>query len=162
MFSFVGRHLLAGAAALFAGTFLLLGNAQTVSARPGVPDLFVEALMDKDLPALGSLLSSNFVFIGSNGHIQDKDHFLDSLKTGRLIVKEARFKNMRETLAGSVRMVTGNGTFKALCSDPLPTGLMRVTLISDKMGADDERIVLVQLTPVVSTKDCADGNCRIK
>ena len=140
----------------------LFASADRACARPDVADLFVEALLGKDLPELDALLSSNFIFIGSNGHIQDKDHFMDSLKSGRLAVKEVRLKNTRESTAGSVRMITGNGVFTAYSADPLPSGLMRVTLIADRKGAEDERIVLVQLTPVVSTKDCADGNCRIK
>ncbi|MDO4840232.1 MAG: nuclear transport factor 2 family protein [Desulfovibrionaceae bacterium] len=140
----------------------LFASAERAYARPDVADLFVEALLGRDLPELNTVLSSNFIFIGSNGHIQDKDHFLDSLQTGRLIVKEVRLKNTRESTAGSVRMITGNGVFTAYSADPLPSGLMRVTLIADRKGSEEERIVLVQLTPVVSTKDCADGNCRIR
>ena len=40
-------------------------------------DLFVEALLDADTDTLDRLLASNYVFIGSNGHVQDKEHFID-------------------------------------------------------------------------------------
>lgn len=124
-------------------------------------DLFVEALLDKDTDTLDRLLASNYVFIGSNGHIQDKEHFIASIRSGDLVIKSASFKNLRETSAGPVRMVTGNGTFVAVSNLPLPSGLMRVTLVADDTGPR-ERIVLVQLTPVIPTSDCEDGNCQIR
>ncbi len=138
----------------------VLVPAQARAAADPV-DLFVEALLDKDTETLDRLLASNYVFIGSNGHIQDKEHFIAAIRSGDLVIKSASFKNLRETSAGPVRMVTGNGTFVAVSNLPLPSGLMRVTLVADDTGPR-ERIVLVQLTPVIPTSDCEDGNCQIR
>ncbi len=124
-------------------------------------DLFVEALLDADADSLDRLLSSNFIFIGSNGHVQDKEHFLETIRNRHLIVKSAKFKNLRESSAGPVRMVTGNGTFVAISNQALPSGLMRATLVADGTGPR-ERIVLVQLTPVIPSAECEDGNCLIR
>ncbi len=124
-------------------------------------DLLVEALLGADTEMLERLLASNFVFIGSNGHIQDKEHFITTIRNKDLQVTSAKFENTRETSAGPVRLVTGNGTFVATSITPLPSGLMRVTLVADTSGPR-ERIVLVQLTPVIPTSDCKDGNCLIR
>lgn len=124
-------------------------------------DLYVEALLDADVESLDRLLASNFIFIGSNGHVQDKEHFLQTIAQKKLIVHKASFKNLRESSAGPVRLVTGNGVFTAVSDVPLPSGLMRVSLVSDCTGKR-ERIVLVQLTPVIPTAQCEDGNCLIR
>ena len=137
-----------------------LAPADTRAAADPV-DLFVEALLDADTDTLDRLLASNYVFIGSNGHVQDKEHFIASIRSRNVVVKSASFKNLRETSAGPVRMVTGNGTFTAVSNLPLPSGLMRVTLVADNTGPR-ERIVLVQLTPVIPTAQCEDGNCLIR
>ena len=47
-------------------------------------DLYVEALLDADVESLDRLLASNFIFIGSNGHVQDKEHFLQTTFRSRL------------------------------------------------------------------------------
>lgn len=147
-------------APLLLSACLILAPCEAGAAADPV-DLFVEALLDADTDSLDRILSPNFVFIGSNGHIQDKEHFLATLRDRHLVVKSASFKNLRESSAGPVRMVTGNGTFIAISSQPLPSGLMRVTLVADNTGPR-ERIVLVQLTPVIPTAECGDGNCLIR
>lgn len=133
-----------------------------VRAAADPVDLFVEALLDSDVDSLENLLAPNFVFIGSNGHIQDREHFIRTIKSRDLVVKDASFKNLRETSAGPVRLVTGNGVFQAVSRVLLPSGLMRVTLVADSSIRPRERIVLVQLTPVIPTEECEDGNCLIR
>ncbi len=141
--------------------FCLVLCPARAEARPDVADLFVDALLESDVAQLDAVLASNFVFIGSNGHIQDKKHFLESLKTGAIRVRAATFTNTRETSAGPVRLITGNGEFTVESEVGLPSGLMRCTMVTDRAGRA-ERIVLLQMTPVVPTADCRDGNCRIR
>ncbi len=128
---------------------------------PDTADLFVAALLDADVPSLERLLAPNFIFVSSGGHAQDRKHFLESLRTGRLAVRKARFSSFRETTAGEVRLLTGNGIFDAVSDTPVPSGLMRVSLVAESTK-ELERIVLIQLTPVISTPDCPDGNCLLR
>lgn len=145
---------------VLAGSIILAlpGSAQ---ARADVVDLFMDALMENDASQLDGLLASNFVFIGTNGHIQDKSHFLATLKSGKIKIYSARFKNMRESSTGPVRVLTGNGEFTARSEVVLPSGLMRITVVTDR-AKKQERLVLVQLTPVIPTDECKDGNCLIR
>ncbi|MDO5536637.1 MAG: nuclear transport factor 2 family protein [Desulfovibrionaceae bacterium] len=147
-------------AVIFSLCLVLAGPSQ-VQARPNTADLFVEALLANDADGLDVLLASNFVFIGSNGHIQDKAHFLETIRSGKLKIVRARFRNQRESSAGPVRMLTGNGEFTAISETVLPSGLMRFTLVAERADSR-ERVVLVQLTPVIPTEDCRDGNCLIR
>ena len=140
------------------------GERAVRSAETNLGDLCADAyraLLDADVESLDRLLAPNFIFIGSNGHVQDKEHFLQTIAQKKLVVHKASFKNLRESSAGPVRLVTGNGVFTAVSDVPLPSGLMRVSLVSDCTGKR-ERIVLVQLTPVIPTAQCEDGNCLIR
>lgn len=142
--------------------FFLLAFAGQALAAADNAELFEEALLDSDLKTLNRLLAPNFLFIASNGHIQDREHFLASVREKKLVVTSMTFKNLRESLRGESRIITGNGTFKAKSDVPLPAGLMRLSVVSNNMKGAPEQIVLVQLTPVIPTKDCRDGNCRIR
>ncbi len=144
-----------------AAIMICLALPGRAEAKPDVSDLFLDAVLESDVDELAIILSSNFVFIGSNGHIQDKEHFLETLKSGGLKVQRVTLKNTRESSAGPVRLITGNGEFTAVSEVILPTGLMRVTMVTERAGKA-ERVVLLQLTPVVPTSDCRDGNCRIR
>ncbi len=130
-------------------------------AAPDVFELALDAMMSADSGELERLLAPNFVFIGPNGHVQDKEHFLEAIGTRALNVKAAKFRNLRETSSGSVRLLTGNGVFDAGSADPQPPGLMQVSVVKE-LGDKQERLVLVQLTPVLPSPSCPDGNCRLR
>lgn len=149
-------------ACLLAG-FLALGTAlpAPAAAAADVAGLYTDALISGDARALERLLAPNFIFIAPNGHIEDGIHFLDSIRTRHFVVSDMTLKNMRETRTGDVRLITGNGTFTARADNPLPGGLMRLTMVTDR-SSGSERILLVQVTPVIPTRDCSDGNCRIR
>ena len=122
---------------------------------------YTDALISGDAKALERLLAPNFIFIAPNGHIEDGSHFLESIRSRHFVVSDMTLKNMRETRTGDVRLITGNGTFMASSDNPLPGGLMRLTMVTDR-SSGSEKILLVQVTPVIPTRDCRDGNCRIR
>ena len=84
-----------------AGCALMLvvaaGGAQ---ARPDLVELYAEAVRTADAAALERLLAPNYWHISSNGHIQDKEHFIAAIKTGKLAVKTLRIRNVRASMAG--------------------------------------------------------------
>lgn len=143
--------------------FLALGAFLPASADAAadVAALYTDALISGDAKGLERLLAPNFIFIAPNGHIEDGSHFLDSVRSRHFVVSDMTLKNMRETRTGDVRLITGNGTFMARADNPLPGGLMRLTMVTDR-SSGSERILLVQVTPVIPTRDCSDGNCRIR
>ena len=133
-------------------------NAQ---AKADTVEVFANAVMTADLPVLEKTLAPNFWYIGANGHIRDKEHFIQEIKDKHLVVNRLTLTNNRETQVGGTRLVTANGTFSGESIKPTPQGLMRYTIVlADNKG--NEQVALFQATPVISTPDCQDGNCKIK
>lgn len=130
-------------------------------ARADVTELYAEALMTGDVASLDKLLAPNYWHVSANGHIQDKEHFLASLKDRKLVIDRIRLSNMRSTVMGDVTLVTANGELKGSATPLLPQGLMRYTMVLNKVGKDT-KIVLFQATPVIPSQDCSDGNCAIR
>ena len=128
-------------------------------AKADVTELY--ALMTGDVESLDKLLAPNYWHVSANGHIQDKEHFLASLKERKLVIDRIRLSNMRSTVMGDVTLVTANGELKGSATPPLPQGLMRYTMVLNKVGKET-KIVLFQATPVVPSQDCRDGNCAIR
>jgi len=146
--------------ALFAALMITLfgGLAQ---AKPDTVELYTEAVMIGDVPALETLLAPNYWHINANGHIEDKEHFINTIKNKELVIDRLTFTNARTAMISDAKLVTGTGYLKAKATPPLPEGLMRITVvvISNK---GREQVVLFQATPVIATEDCNDGNCKIQ
>ena len=146
--------------ALFAALMITLfgGLAQ---AKPDTVELYTEAVMIGDVPALETLLAPNYWHINANGHIEDKEHFINTIKNKELVIDRLTFTNARTAMISDAKLVTGTGYLKAKATPPLPEGLMRITVVvvSNK---GREQVVLFQATPVIATDDCNDGNCKIQ
>ena len=123
--------------------------------------LYTEAVMTGDVSALEKLLAPNYWHVSSNGHIQDKENFITSIKNKDLVVDRLTLTNVRETKVGNTRLVTANGYFKGTAVPALPQGLMRFTMVLANNNGK-EQVALFQATPVEPSDDCKDGNCRIK
>ena len=123
--------------------------------------LYTEAVMTGDVSALEKLLAPNYWHVSSNGHIQDKENFITSIKNKDLVVDRLTLTNVRETKVGNTRLLTANGYFKGTAVPALPQGLMRFTMVLANNNGK-EQVALFQATPVEPSDDCKDGNCRIK
>ena len=147
-------------AALFAALVITLSGG-LAQAKPDTVELYTEAVMIGDVPALETLLAPNYWHINANGHIEDKEHFINTIKQKELVVDRLTFTNARTAMIGDSKLITGTGYLKAKATPPLPQGLMRVTVVvvSNK---GREQVVLFQATPVIATDDCNDGNCKIQ
>ena len=141
--------------------FLVSLALSLIFAGAALAELYAEALMTGDVESLDKLLAPNYWHVSANGHIQDKEHFLASLKERKLVIDRIRLSNMRSTVMGDVTLVTANGELKGSATPPLPQGLMRYTMVLNKVGKET-KIVLFQATPVVPSQDCRDGNCAIR
>ncbi|ATD80129.1 MULTISPECIES: nuclear transport factor 2 family protein [Desulfovibrio] len=151
--------LLKAASLICALVFCL--SAGTAQAKADSVALYTEAVMTGDIPALETLLAPNYWNIAANGHIEDKEHFIQSIKNKELVVDRLTILNARTALIGGAQLVTGNGYFKGTSVPPQPEGLMRFTLVLVK-NQGREQVVLFQATPVVPSTDCKDGNCKIQ
>ena len=147
-------------AALFAALLLTLSGG-LAQAKPDTVELYTEAVMIGDVPALETLLAPNYWHINANGHIEDKEHFINTIKNKELVVDRLTFTNARTAMIGDSKLITGTGYLKAKATPPLPQGLMRVTVVVVSNKGRDQ-VVLFQATPVVATDDCNDGNCKIQ
>lgn len=130
-------------------------------AKADTVALYTEAVMTGDIPALETLLAPNYWHINANGHIEDKEHFINTIKSKELIIDRLTFTNARTAMISDAKLITGTGYLKAKATPALPEGLMRITVvvISNK---GREQVVLFQATPVIATEDCNDGNCKIQ
>ena len=144
--------------AVFYLCLLLGGNA---FAKANTIELYTNAVMTADIPALEELLAPNYWNIAPNGHIRDKAHFIEELKNKDLVVNRLSLSNIRETSVGDTTLFTANGEFYGKSVEPRPEGLMRYTIVVAKNNGK-EQVVLFQSTPVVATPDFKDGNCKIK
>ena len=147
-------------AAFFAALMITLSGG-LAQAKPDTVELYTEAVMIGDVPALETLLAPNYWHINANGHIEDKEHFINTIKNKELVIDRLTFTNARTAMISDAKLITGTGYLKAKATPPLPQGLMRVTVVvvSNK---GREQIVLFQATPVIATEDCNDGNCKIQ
>lgn len=146
---------------LAAVAIVFLCAASGAQAKVDIVDQYTNAVMTGDVAALEKLLAPNYWNIAGNGHIWDKEHFLQALRDKELVVNRLTITNARETKVGETRLITGNGEFRGKSLNPRPQGLMRYTMVvADNNGK--EEVVLFQTTPVVPTKDCEDGNCKIR
>ena len=147
-------------AALFAALMITLSGG-LAQAKPDTVELYTEAVMIGDVPALETLLAPNYWHINANGHIEDKEHFINTIKNKELVIDRLTFTNARTAMIGDSKLITGTGYLKAKATPPLPQGLMRVTVVVVSNKGRDQ-VVLFQATPVVATDDCDDGNCKIQ
>ena len=147
-------------AALFAALVITLSGG-LAQAKPDTVELYTEAVMIGDVPALETLLAPNYWHINANGHIEDKEHFINTIKNKELVIDRLTFTNARTAMIGDSKLITGTGYLKAKATPALPVGLMRITVVvvSNK---GREQVVLFQGTPVIATEDCNDGNCKIQ
>lgn len=147
---------------LFAvAAIVFLCAASGAQAKVDIVDQYTNAVMTGDVAALEKLLAPNYWNIAGNGHIWDKEHFLQALRDKELVVNRLTITNARETKVGETRLITGNGEFSGKSLNPRPQGLMRYTMVVANNNGKEE-VVLFQTTPVVPTKDCEDGNCKIR
>ena len=147
-------------AALFAALVITLSGG-LAQAKPDTVELYTEAVMIGDVPALETLLAPNYWHINANGHIEDKEHFINTIKNKELVIDRLTFTNARTAIIGDSKLITGTGYLKAKATPPLPQGLMRVTVVVVN-NKGREQVVLFQATPVIATDDCNDGNCKIQ
>ena len=147
-------------AALFAALMITL-SGNLAQAKPDTVELYTEAVMIGDVPALETLLAPNYWHINANGHIEDKEHFINTIKNKELVIDRLTFTNARTAMIGDSKLITGTGYLKAKATPPLPQGLMRVTVVVVN-NKGREQVVLFQSTPVIATEDCNDGNCKIQ
>ena len=147
-------------AAFFAALMITLSGG-LAQAKPDTVELYTEAVMIGDVPALETLLAPNYWHINANGHIEDKEHFINTIKNKELVIDRLTFTNARTAMISDAKLITGTGYLKAKATPPLPQGLMRVTVVVVSNKGRDQ-VVLFQATPVVATDDCYDGNCKIQ
>ena len=147
-------------AALFAALMITLSGG-LAQAKPDTVELYTEAVMIGDVPALETLLAPNYWHINANGHIEDKEHFINTIKNKELVIDRLTFTNARTAMIGDSKLITGTGYLKAKATPPLPQGLMRVTVVVVN-NKGREQVVLFQSTPVIATEDCNYGNCKIQ
>lgn len=130
---------------------LILVMGSIAHARPDTVALYVEAVMTDDTATLQKILSENFLHIGSNGLVQDKENYIENLKNGKMDIRRLTVSDVITTHYGSTTLITGNAVVHGTYDPPLPQGLMRFSMVLEKVN-DQEKIILSQSTPVKRVK----------
>ena len=81
-------------------TLFLCLSAGQAHAKADTVALYTEAVMTGDIPALETLLAPNYWHINANGHIEDKEHFINTIKNKELVVDRLTFTNARTAMIG--------------------------------------------------------------
>lgn len=147
--------------ALAVSALALSLGVRMAAARADVVELYANAVISADTEMLEKILAPNYWHIAANGHIQDKEHFIESIKNKQLVINHLTLTNLRRSMIGGCTLMTGNGILRGTATPALPEGLMRYSVVIAKNG-DAEQVVLFQATPVVPSADCKDGNCAIR
>ena len=74
-------------------TLFLCLSAGQAHAKADTVALYTEAVMTGDIPALETLLAPNYWHIAGNGHIEDKEHFIQSIKNKEMVVDRLTITN---------------------------------------------------------------------
>lgn len=130
---------------------LLLVMGSTAHARPDTVALYVEAVMTADTATLQKILAENYLHIGANGLVQDKENYIENLKNGKMNIRRLTVSDVMTSHYGSTTLITGNVVLHGTYDPPLPQGLMRFSMVLEKVG-DQEKIILSQTTPVKRAK----------
>lgn len=142
-------------------TFALPLGVRAVSAKADVVELYANAVISADTEMLEKILAPNYWHVAANGHIQDKEHFIESIRNKQLVINHLTLTNLRRSMVGDCTLMTGNGILRGKATPALPEGLMRYSIVIARNG-DAEQVVLFQATPVIPSTDCKDGNCAIR
>ncbi len=74
-------------------------------------DARYEAQMNNDFAAMNSLLSDDLVYFHSSAVIDNKQTYIDSLRSGAVRYRVMRRSDVNVRTYGCVAMLTGNGNF---------------------------------------------------
>lgn len=126
---------------------LVLVMSSIAHARPDIVAQYVEAVMTADTAILQKILAENFLHIGSNGLVQDKENYIENLKNGKMDIRRLTISDGVTSHYGGATLLTGTAVVHGTATPPLPQGLMRFSMVLERAN-DQEKIILSQLTPV--------------
>ena len=94
---------------------------RTAAAKADVVELYANAVISADTEMLEKVLAPNYWHIAANGHIQDKEHFIESIKNKQLVINHLTLTNLRRSMIGDCTIMTGNGILRTLIRQYLQT-----------------------------------------
>jgi ketosteroid isomerase-like protein len=98
-------------------------------------DAMTQAMLHKDIKALGALTSDNVTYGHSSGKIQNKEAFIADIETGRSGFKALQMLNQKITLNGDVALVRNHFSAQALNSGvEVPTEIENFQIWQKQQG----------------------------
>ena len=140
---------------------LLLACSAGAQAKSEVISRYILAVMTRDTDTLQKILADNYLHINANGFLQDREHFIENLKNGTMVIDHLTFFDTVETQYVGAVVLTGNVIFKGKFKTKLPEGLQRATIVADGAG-EKAKILLYQATPVLDRKESRAAARMIK
>lgn len=139
---------------------LFFAAAPAAHARPDVVDQYVEAVLARDAATLERILAANYLHINGNGFLQDKEHFINSLKSGEMRVDRLSISDVVASHYGGAMLITGNIHVHGKFSVRQPQGLQRAAMVAESKNGE-EKIILFQATPVWNRKEARVADCSL-
>jgi ketosteroid isomerase-like protein len=100
---------------LFSGYVAAAPSADEQDVAKAV-DQMTQAMLHKDIKALGALTSDNVTYGHSSGKIQNKEEFIADIETGRSGFNTLEMKNQKINMNGDVALVRNHFSAEAVNS----------------------------------------------
>jgi ketosteroid isomerase-like protein len=154
------RRLAAGFLLLFA-----LGNAFPLCAMPRgerhevrheidhLEDHWRDAILNRNVAAMDSLLASDYMAITANGTLQSKDETLANLRSGTLHIKSIAFTDRKVRFYGATALVTSRAEVSGTTSEGDLTGSYRYTRVYVRDASGVWRIVSFEASRIRESED---------
>ena len=112
---------------------------------------FQDAIVENNADAIGHFVADDWIIVGSDGKIIEKDRFLEVIKSGALTHHAMRFDEPRIRIYGDTTVITGRVTSAGTFMGTEFTTLERSTDVFVKIDGQ-WRCVLTQLSPISPNK----------
>ena len=154
------RRLAAGFVLLFA-----LGPAFSLNAMPRgerhevrheidhLEDHWRDAILNRNVAAMDSLLASDYMAITANGTLQSKDETLANLRSGTLHIKSIEITDRKVRFYGATALVTSRAEVNGSTAEGDLTGSYRYTRVYVKDASGVWRIVSFEASRIRQPDD---------
>ncbi len=100
----IGGYALVGAAILSSAPALADDAADAAAVEKAAQDLR-QAMLDANGPALDALVAPQMIYAHSDGHVEDKTKYVDTIVTKKTIYTSITLSNIKTVVAGDTAVV---------------------------------------------------------
>lgn len=144
-------------------SLLLVSPANAVQSKPGMPRAqrhqsrhqiekleqdWREAVLHRNVSAMDSLLSDDYIAITSDGRLQSKDETLSNLRNGNMHFATLEFSDRKVRFYGQTALVTSRAEVSGTLADQDISGSYRYTRVYVRDGHGGWKIVSFEISRI--------------